>query len=779
MTLPNGNQNQNQDPIPGQTSGTGAVGDTGGPDTGASVPLPTTRRMGASGGRVGTADDRVTLDVQAGVFPEDVDVSVATVDDREDLVIDDKRVSVIERVVLDAKRPGGQEFAGIFAGRPRLTIGYTHEDLRGSVSGDVSIHGRRRPSDPWQEIPCVNDRERQVVTAELEHFSEYLANVAADQSIVPTIDANQSNLQTGASSVSIPIKLPPGTNGLTPKLALSFSSAGANGIISEYHSSYEKAQGSWVGMGWSLDVGHIELTDPDSSKVRGGLVLNGRSRQLIHTSNDQFKTQQESFLKVDKVDGATTHGDYFMVKAKDGTKFRFGYETANPAYSGSSNFYRESGSRQDGYSESSSEYCSRGGKTWKPLEFRYNLDQIKDTSGNTVEITYQADEGTRTVSRNCADATVHYDKAVYPNEIHYSLNDAGGYKRKVVFVTSDPTTNAREDVPDNVWYNETRRLERIETYVADAAGTWSLARKYVFDYEYVTYAAESNKKFLLLKKVAEYDGTGNALPSTSFDYTPQTGTSQYEGWTNRTSQRCPIPLLTRVDNGYGGAVEYNYSAYDWAGNGGSSSKRTRQWVVNTKTTSDGMGNSFVTTFNRSAPSPTGNHVAGFTTKLTSNYYPVFRGFGIVEVVGPSGHRHEHRFFRGLDDGDGRNNVNVQGYDGLTSLLDEEQYKGHGVRGRVQEGRRRVRHRPDRKALDRVRDQGQSLESPAVRSLLQRQARLARLRGPPEEAGDPSRLGLDQDRVHPRLIRQLDQYEGVRERLRRQLVPPHQAGVPPP
>ena len=244
MTLPNGNQNQNQDPIPGQTSGTGAVGDTGAPDTGASVPLPTTRRMGALGGRVGTTDDRVTLDVPAGVFPEDVDVSVATVDDKEELVIDDQRVSVIQRVLLDAKRPGGQDFAGRFGGRPRLSISYTHEDLRGSVSGDVSIHGRRSASDAWQEIPCVNDRERQVVTADLEHFSEYLANVAADQSIVPTSDAYQSNLQSGASSVSIPIKLPAGTNGLTPKLALSYSSAGANGIVSEYHSSYEKAQGS-------------------------------------------------------------------------------------------------------------------------------------------------------------------------------------------------------------------------------------------------------------------------------------------------------------------------------------------------------------------------------------------------------------------------------------------------------------------------------------------------------------------------------------------------------
>ena len=61
----------------------------------------------------------------AGVFPEDVDVSVATVDDKEDMVIDDQRVSVIQRVLLEAKRPGGQEFAGRFAGRPRLSIQYT------------------------------------------------------------------------------------------------------------------------------------------------------------------------------------------------------------------------------------------------------------------------------------------------------------------------------------------------------------------------------------------------------------------------------------------------------------------------------------------------------------------------------------------------------------------------------------------------------------------------------------------------------------------------------
>ncbi len=235
MTLPNGNQNQNQDPIPGQTSGTGRrrryrragrrrrrppayLTAHGRPPAVASAP-----RMTASHSTCRPAS-----------FPK-------TWTSRSPLSMTRKIWSSTRSGSQSSnascsrpKRPGGQDFARADSpAGPGSASNTPTKTCEGASAETYPYTAGAAPAIPWQEIPCVNDRERQVVTADLEHFSEYLANVAADQSIVPTIDANQSNLQTGASSVSIPIKLPPGTNGLTPKLALSYSSAGANGIISE------------------------------------------------------------------------------------------------------------------------------------------------------------------------------------------------------------------------------------------------------------------------------------------------------------------------------------------------------------------------------------------------------------------------------------------------------------------------------------------------------------------------------------------------------------------
>ncbi|MGH7701763.1 MAG: SpvB/TcaC N-terminal domain-containing protein [Gemmatimonadales bacterium] len=56
-------------------------------------------------------------------------------------------------------------------------------------------------------------------------------------------DSAKVSLFSGAASYSYPFELPPGTGGLTPNLALVYSSSGSH---------------SEVGYGWSLSLGAIE-----------------------------------------------------------------------------------------------------------------------------------------------------------------------------------------------------------------------------------------------------------------------------------------------------------------------------------------------------------------------------------------------------------------------------------------------------------------------------------------------------------------------------------------
>jgi hypothetical protein len=51
-------------------------------------------------------------------------------------------------------------------------------------------------------------------------------------------------LQTGSLTKQIPIKVPPGRNGMTPELLLQYSSAGT--------------ENGWLGVGWSLNIDFIQ-----------------------------------------------------------------------------------------------------------------------------------------------------------------------------------------------------------------------------------------------------------------------------------------------------------------------------------------------------------------------------------------------------------------------------------------------------------------------------------------------------------------------------------------
>jgi YD repeat-containing protein len=585
------------------------------------------------------------------------------------------------------------------------------------VPGAIYPHGRiwRRAGKPnatlywldpstqsYSSVPSSFDLPSLTLSAALSHFSDYLIGVGNDVSVLPTVDGFQTDLQSGTASVSIPLKVIPGPHGFQPSLTLTYSSGGPLGVISEDHTTYTNSQGSWVGFGWELTLGYVMLTAVLNPTARAYLVLNNRTYDLIQSGqvsysggiDSLYRTQNEEFLWIRQVecqDSGGTWRDYFLVAAKDGTLYRFGYTTASFT---DPDYYNASSSRIDGYWLDGNSHAHR-------QALRYYLDQITDTFGNTINVTYLSVQGQRQVNLAAPQTPpITYDRWVYPSQITYTSKDPGGAQRSIKFNINQSTE--RQDLPPStVEHYLDYQLDSIDEFLGG-----SLVRKYVFGYSYQSYNPSDGKaKDLILTSLTECDKTattgvcngaisGNALPSTTFQYVT------YNGWAdnNNTGAKCPLPLLSQVSNGYGGTVQYTYLVDRWQDNGGTNSgsgnhivAQSQYWYVATKVVADGRNNSYTTTYTHPSLAPNSSadqYIAAWTLKHATvsdpfnNYpiptYPEFRGYNYVRVQEPTGHYHDHSFFRGLDQDRAFNgsqlSVSVGRSDGAT-YADSEYLKG--------------------------------------------------------------------------------------------------------
>jgi hypothetical protein len=151
----------------------------------------------------------------------------------------------------------------------------------------------------------------------------------------------QVSLFSGGASFAYPIDVPPGRAGLAPKLA---RYRRRHGIL--------WSQSDWAGLGWTIDPPQIvREVKPGQDWAFGWatyepkytLILNGASYELIPTTGaDQYygryATKTEDFLYVERRNArwggpaANATGEYWVVRTKDGTEYRFGYnaDTGNP-----------------------------------------------------------------------------------------------------------------------------------------------------------------------------------------------------------------------------------------------------------------------------------------------------------------------------------------------------------------------------------------------------------------------------------------------------------------
>ncbi len=306
-------------------------------------------------------------------------------------------------------------------------------------------------------IPCLAETPP---TTESVESTDTGVDAQADSSIsVPSVNTFQ---YTGAAVTRIPILVPPGRNGVAPRLSLAYN-------------SYRKS--GWLGIGWALGMGAIQRSTCHGVDYGGDeyvAVINGSTAELVRRTEDWGAHYYGA-----KIEGAFSRyykspsSGGWEVTTKDGMKYYYG---TTPA------------SRQDD--------PENGGRI-----FKWCLDRVEDTNGNTMTVEYQKDQG-----------------AIYLYRIDYTSHPDLPASNYVIFHTED-RPDAVAMFSTNFKVKTARRLKSIEIRTRN-----DLVRVYALEY---TQSASTLRS--LLKSVRQFgsdaavDDAGNitgghSLPAIVYDW---------------------------------------------------------------------------------------------------------------------------------------------------------------------------------------------------------------------------------------------------------------------
>jgi len=177
------------------------------------------------------------------------------------------------------------------------------------------------------------------------------------------------SLLTGAFTYAYPIEVPPGRNGMQPNLNLIYNSQAGNG---------------WLGLGWDLSVGAIYRSTKNGIPTYDDNLdtfifsLNGQSQELVKISAGEYRAQIESAFMKFIYDGAA-----WTTFDKTGKKYIF-----VPV------------SKKD-----------------STRTYYWGLQQITDTNGNVITISYPSQADT------CGSGFIPETISYCGNEISFSFDD--------------------------------------------------------------------------------------------------------------------------------------------------------------------------------------------------------------------------------------------------------------------------------------------------------------------------------------------------------------------
>ncbi|MEV4373733.1 RHS repeat-associated core domain-containing protein [Nonomuraea sp. NPDC049637] len=357
------------------------------------------------------------------------------------------------------------------------------------------------------ELPSAVDARKGTVTAQVDTGS--LVALAASASgatgdYAATSLSPSATWNTGGNSGdftwSYPLRVPPGLGGPEPRVSLSYSSARVDGRMAAANS-----QPSWIGEGFEWHPGFVErryglcsrnMGDGANNQEKTGdlcwitdnatLSLPGHSGELIR-NGDRWHLRDDDGMKVERRTGASNgddDGEWWVATATDGTQYWFGGRAGAQSTLSVPVFGNHQGEpcHQNTFAASS---CRQA--------YRWQLDHVVDTHGNTMRISYAKETNRYGRNLNPADAA-DYDRAGHPETIEYGtrgLDDAA--PMRVLFTTADRCLSdcgvkdaahwpdvpfdqecaaapcRPQQVSPTFW--TTRRLASVTTQVRDAAGS--------------------------------------------------------------------------------------------------------------------------------------------------------------------------------------------------------------------------------------------------------------------------------------------------------------------
>ncbi|MCL5998286.1 MAG: hypothetical protein M1546_19870, partial [Chloroflexi bacterium] len=453
-----------------------------------------------------------------------------------------------------------------------------------------------------EELAATFDPYTWRLIAPLSHFSTLelstAAEVGAPQPWEFTSNLGEINLFRGAATYAMPIQVPALADGTQPHLNLSYSSAATEASAEDQHG---------LTYGWSLDVPHISRairvrreddgseakyrimvdSEPDAYKLN----LDGAAYYLrnISGSDDEYVTEPYAPIRVVRCETGSTHPDcnipytmwydavqgngdgadtctrsewyyfnpgYWQVWTANGTRYVFGLDQASTVYYAS---FLDPALALDGRKlEYQAWYLSR---VYSPLRDNPTLNQW------TAQYVY-----TQTYSIDTTSANGKHEGQDCPayGEVHerqpqiWSIN----YGNSQGLGGSSHYT-----VTFGYWYGSYMvwRLDRIRAYASS-----TLLKEYEIGY---CNDFQDPGEYACIGSIQEKAWNGSSLdhlPATTFEYT-------------RTTDH----LLTAINNGYGGRVEYTYG---WADGGDKIYYR-----VGKRTTTDGAGGTTEDTYEYSSP----------------------------------------------------------------------------------------------------------------------------------------------------------------------------------